>query len=131
MPHGVVIIGGGQAGGVAAATLREQGYSNPITLVAEEPWFPYQRPPLSKNYLAGQMSAQQVLLKQAAFYAEKSIDVLTGTRVQSIDRSGCTVRLPDGRAIEYEALLLATGARPRQIDLPGASLSGVHYLRTL
>ena len=131
MANGAVIIGGGQAGGVAAASLREQGYSDPITLVAEEPWLPYQRPPLSKNYLAGQMSAQQVMLKTAAFYAEKSIDVLTGTRVRAIDRSSCAIQLSDGRTIEYATLLLATGARPRQIHLPGATLPGVHYLRTL
>ena len=131
MSHGTVIVGGGQAGGVAAASLREQRYSGPITLVAEEPWLPYQRPPLSKNYLAGQMSAQQVMLKASAFYAEKSIDVLTAVRVRSIDRSGCTVHLSDGRTLAYETLLLATGARPRQIDLPGATLPGVHYLRTL
>ena len=130
MANGVVIVGGGHAGGVAAASLREQGYTGPITLVAEEPSLPYQRPPLSKNYLAGQMSAQQVLLKAAAFYAEKSIDVRTGTRATSIDRSGCAILTTDGPAIGYETLLLATGARPRRIDLPGASLAGVHYLRT-
>ena len=84
MPEGVVIIGGGQAGGVAAAGLREQGYAGAITLVAEEPCLPYQRPPLSKNYLAGQMSAQQVLLKQAAFYSEKAIDVMVGREVTEL-----------------------------------------------
>ena len=131
MAEGAVIIGGGHAGGVAVASLRDQGYAGSITVIAEEPWLPYQRPPLSKNYLAGQMGAQQVLLKNAAFYAEKSIDVLTGTRVARIDRSARAVEMNDGRAVEYGALLLATGARPRQIALPGASLPGVHYLRTL
>ena len=131
MPEGVVIIGGGQAGGVAAASLREQGYAGTITLIAEEPCLPYQRPPLSKNYLAGQMSAQQVLLKQAAFYGEKAISVKTGVCAESIDRSSRAVRTSDARSIGYDTLLLATGARPRRIDLPGASLSGVCYLRTL
>jgi 3-phenylpropionate/trans-cinnamate dioxygenase ferredoxin reductase component len=131
MPEGVVIIGGGQAGGVAAASLRDQGYAGPITLVAEEPCLPYQRPPLSKNYLAGQMSAQQIMLKQPAFYADKSIAVITGTRAESIDRAEGVVRLSDARAIGYDALLLATGARPRRIDLAGASLAGVCYLRTI
>lgn len=131
MSQRVVIIGGGQAGGVAAASLREQGYAGAVTLIADEPCLPYQRPPLSKNYLAGQMSAQQVLLKQAAFYTEKAIDVLTGTRAEAIDRSGRVVRLSDGRTLGYDTLLLATGARPRRIDLPGASLRGVCYLRTL
>jgi 3-phenylpropionate/trans-cinnamate dioxygenase ferredoxin reductase subunit len=131
MAKGVIIIGGGQAGGVAAASLREQAYPGDITLLTDEPRLPYQRPPLSKNYLAGQMSAQQVLLKTEAFYAEKSIGVRTDTRVRSIDRARCCVRLSDGRELEYEALLLATGARPRTIELPGASLAGVFYLRTL
>ena len=131
MSPGAVIIGGGQAGGVAAASLREQGYAGAITLVAEEPHLPYQRPPLSKNYLAGQMSAQQLLLKQAAFYFEKSIEVVIGARAQSIDRANARVQLGTGRPIEYETVLLATGARPRPIALPGASLEGVCYLRTL
>jgi len=131
MPGGAVIIGGGQAGGVAAASLREQGYADTITLVAAEPHLPYQRPPLSKNYLAGQMSAQQVLLKAAAFYTEKSINVVTATRALSIDRTDGVVRLSDAGALPYDVLLLATGARPRTIDLAGASLAGVHCLRTL
>ena len=131
MSRGAVIIGGGQAAGVAAASLRELGYADAITIVAAEPRLPYQRPPLSKNYLAGQISAPQVLLKPASFYVEKSITVVTGTRAESIDRAGCAVRLSDGRDVEYDALLLATGSRPRRMDLPGANLPGVFYLRTL
>ena len=131
MTDRVVIVGGGQAGGVAAASLRDQGYGGAITLVAEEPRLPYQRPPLSKNYLAGQMSAEQVQLRPAKFYADKSIEVLTGTRVESIERNGARVHLSDARTLDYAALLLATGARARPIVLPGSTLPGVHYLRRL
>jgi 3-phenylpropionate/trans-cinnamate dioxygenase ferredoxin reductase subunit len=131
MTDRVVIVGGGQAGGVAAASLRDQGYGGAITLLAEEPHLPYQRPPLSKNYLAGQMSAEQMQLRPAKFYADKSIEILPGMRVESIDRTGGSVRLADGRMLEYATLLLATGARARPIDLPGDTLPGVFYLRTL
>jgi len=127
----VVIVGGGQAGGVAAASLREQGYGGPIVLVAEEPVGPYQRPPLSKNFLAGQMRAEQLQLKPGAFYAERGIELLLGTRAEAIERAARTIRLGNGSALSYSKLLLATGSRPRRLSLPGAGLAGIHYLRTL
>jgi 3-phenylpropionate/trans-cinnamate dioxygenase ferredoxin reductase subunit len=131
MTGAVVIVGGGQAGGVAAASLREQGHTGTITLVAEEPRLPYQRPPLSKTYLAGQMSAAQIELKPAKFYAEKSIEIISATRATAIDRNQRKLALDNGKTLDYDQLLLATGARPRPTDLPGATLPGVHYLRTI
>jgi 3-phenylpropionate/trans-cinnamate dioxygenase ferredoxin reductase subunit len=131
MTERIVIVGAGQAAGVAAATLREQGYGGAITIVGEERFPPYQRPPLSKNFLAGQMSAGQVLLKQEKFYAEKAIELKLGTRVEAIERDAMRVRLGGGETLDYTKLLLATGSRPRKLSVPGVELAGVHYLRTI
>jgi 3-phenylpropionate/trans-cinnamate dioxygenase ferredoxin reductase subunit len=127
----IVIVGAGQAAGVAAASLREQGYAGEIVLVGNEPVGPYQRPPLSKNFLAGQMAAEQLQLKPAKFYAERAIGLKLGARVQAIDRAAKEVRLDNGESVAYTKLLLATGSRPCRLSLPGAELAGVHYLRTL
>jgi 3-phenylpropionate/trans-cinnamate dioxygenase ferredoxin reductase subunit len=131
MTDRIVIVGAGQSAGVAAIGLREQGYSGAITVVGEERSAPYQRPPLSKNFLAGQMSAEQLLLKPEKFYAEKSIELRLGTRVEAIERDAMRVRLAGGETLAYTQLLLATGSRPRKLAVPGADRAGVHYLRTL
>ena len=127
----IVIVGGGHAGGQAAASLRQEGYAGPLALLAEEPHVPYQRPPLSKQYLAGEYGLERVHLRPAAFYDAKGIDVRCGTKVAGIDAAARTVVCENGDTLRYHKLLLATGATARQLSVPGASLPGVHYLRTI
>ena len=126
-----VIVGGGHAAGQAAASLRQEGYAGEVVIVADEPHIPYQRPPLSKQYLAGEQGLERVYLRAAKFYADKEVDVRMSARVAGIDRATKTVVLDDGATLGYEKLLLATGARPRILDMPGADLAGIHYLRTI
>ena len=127
----VVIVGGGHAGGQAAASLRQDGYAGPVLLLAEEPHLPYQRPPLSKQYLAGEWDLERVRLRPAAFYQDRDIDVRPGARADGIDAAARTVLCEDGTAVRYQRLLLATGTRARTLDVPGAGLPGVHCLRTV
>jgi 3-phenylpropionate/trans-cinnamate dioxygenase ferredoxin reductase subunit len=127
---GVVIVGGGQGGFQLAASLREAGYAEKITLVGEEPGLPYQRPPLSKAYLKGEADAEHLELRPAAFYADHRVDLVTA-RVEAIDRAVRRVTLSDGLSLPYDHLVLATGARNRPLPVPGADLDGVLYLRTL
>jgi 3-phenylpropionate/trans-cinnamate dioxygenase ferredoxin reductase subunit len=127
---GVVIIGAGQGGFQLAASLREAGYQEKITLLGEEPGLPYQRPPLSKAYLKGEASVEHLELRPAAFYADHRIDLVTA-RAQEIDRAARRVRLSDGARLSYDHLVLATGARNRPLPAPGADLDGVLSLRTL
>lgn len=127
----IVIVGGGHAGGQAAASLRQEGYDGPVVLFAEEPHVPYQRPPLSKQYLAGEYGLERVHLRPAAFYETKGIEVRHGAKVAGIDAAARTVVCENGDSAAYDKLLLATGATARQLDVPGASLPGVHYLRTI
>ncbi|MEV0321056.1 NAD(P)/FAD-dependent oxidoreductase [Streptomyces sp. NPDC050658] len=131
-PASVVIVGAGQGGYQTAATLRERGYRGRVTLISAEDALPYERPPLSKAYLKGAASAtgdEQLWLRPAAYYVRHGIDLVAGT-VTEIDRAGRTVRLADGAAYDYGHLVLATGARPRTLAVPGAGLRGVHTLRT-
>ena len=126
----VVIVGAGHAGGTAAALLRQYGFTGPIALLGEEPIPPYQRPPLSKAWLKGEADEDSLALKPLEFYAEQSIDLRMGVSVASISRSPKTVTLKGGESLAYDVLILATGARPRRLDIPGASLAGVCELRT-
>ncbi|HET6502162.1 MAG TPA: FAD-dependent oxidoreductase [Amycolatopsis sp.] len=125
----VVVVGAGQAGVQAAASLRGNGYPGRITLVGDEPGEPYQRPPLSKAYLEGTVGPERLTLRGSAFFAKNEIDVLPG-RVTSIDRERNQVRLVDGEELGYGHLVLATGARNRELPIPGARLDGVLGLRT-
>ncbi len=127
----VVIVGAGQAGGEAAQRLRQGGFDGEITLIGEEPVPPYQRPPLSKKYLAGEFGVERLLLRPANVYSDEKIALLTGTRVVWVDRASKRVRLEGGRELPYDALVLATGARPRKLSLAGADLEGVPLFRTL
>jgi 3-phenylpropionate/trans-cinnamate dioxygenase ferredoxin reductase subunit len=127
----IVIVGAGQAGFQAAASLREAGISGRLTLVGEEAALPYQRPPLSKAYLAGKTDARGLLLRQESFFAEHRIEHRPGTRVTAIDRAGRSVRLSDGEDLSYDHLILATGTRNRALPVPGADLDGVRQLRSL
>ena len=127
----VVIAGSGQAAMQAVDTLRRRGFTGELTLVGDEPWPPYQRPPLSKKYLAGSLERERLLIRPAAFFADHSVTTLFGHQVTEIARRERHVRLDDGRLLTYDALLLATGSRPRRLLVPGSELAGVHYLRTL
>jgi 3-phenylpropionate/trans-cinnamate dioxygenase ferredoxin reductase subunit len=129
MPERVVIIGAGQACAQAIATLRSEGLAGTITIVGDEPYPPYQRPPLSKAYLAGTFERERLFLKPQAFYTEADCEVLLDTVAETIDRKTSTVHLSNGRTIEYHKLLLATGSRARRIPVEGENLRGVHYLR--
>jgi 3-phenylpropionate/trans-cinnamate dioxygenase ferredoxin reductase subunit len=127
---GIVIVGAGHAGGSAAALLRQNGHVGPITLVGEEPLPPYQRPPLSKGWLKGEVGAADLLLRPEAFYAERDITLRLSTRVTAIDPAARSVTLGDGMRLPYEALILATGSRLRKLPAPGADLPGVLELRS-
>jgi 3-phenylpropionate/trans-cinnamate dioxygenase ferredoxin reductase subunit len=127
----IVIVGAGQAAAQAVDTLRRKGYRDPIVLIGDEPHVPYQRPPLSKKYLAGELEAARLLIRPAHFYTEHGVELRLGQRVLRIDRATQQVWLDDGSALAYDALLLATGARPRPLKAPGASLAGVHFLRSI
>ncbi|MFJ5599944.1 NAD(P)/FAD-dependent oxidoreductase [Micromonospora parva] len=131
-PRVFVIVGAGLAGAKAAQTLRETGFGGEIVLLGEEPEQPYERPSLSKGLLlGGTADRESVFVHEAGWYAEHAVDLRTGTRVTGIDRAGRQVELAGGQRIGYDALLLATGATPRRLEVPGADLDGVLSLRTL
>lgn len=125
----VVVVGAGQSGFQAVASLRDRGFDGRVELVGDEPGVPYQRPPLSKAYLAGTAGLEQLHLRGEDFFAEKNIELVAG-RVASIDRAAALVRLEDGAELSYDHLILATGARNRALPVPGADLPGVLTLRT-
>jgi len=127
---GVVIVGGGHAGGSAAAFLRQFGYAGAITIIGEEPIAPYQRPPLSKAWLKGEADADALALKADSFYADENIALRLSTRAVSIQRDAKTVTLERGETVAYETLIIATGARARRLALPGSDLAGVQVLRS-
>ena len=127
-PEPVVIVGSGAAGAAAAEQLRTRGYEGPIALVGDER--PIDRPNLSKDYLAGTAREEWMPLRSPRFYADARIELMVERRVESIDATGRVVHLSDGEALPYGALLLATGAEPRRLRIPGADRLHVHYLRT-
>jgi len=130
MPGGMLIIGAGECGARAALALREGGYDGPVTLVGHEPHLPYERPPLSKDAMVSEAEPTPKLVGDRQFFADRRIDCVTGTSAISIDRATRSVMLADGRILSYDRLLLATGAAPRQLPLPGADASRCAYLRT-
>ena len=130
-PASVVIIGAGAAGGAAAEMLRREGYDGPVTLIGADESLPCDRPNLSKDYLAGNAPEEWILLRPPEFYREQKIDALTNTTVRDVDPKAKQVTLSDGRSLGYGALLLATGAQPVHLTIPGADLPHVCYLRTL
>jgi apoptosis-inducing factor 3 len=131
MPGSIVILGGGAAGNAAAETLRREGYSGSITMLSADESVPYDRPNLSKGYLAGTASSEWLPLRSPEYYTEQGISLKLGARVASIDKASRHVQLTDGSRYAYDVLLLATGAEPVRIQLPGGDLPHVHYLRTL
>jgi 3-phenylpropionate/trans-cinnamate dioxygenase ferredoxin reductase component len=131
MNAGIVVAGAGQAGFQLAASLRESGFKDPITLVGDEAALPYQRPPLSKAYLAGKTDQEGLFLRPPGFFAEHAISHRPGLRAVAIDRAERRLQLSDGDSLPYDHLVLATGARNRPLPVPGADLEGVRQLRGL
>ena len=125
MTRRFVIVGASLAGATAAITLRREGADGTVTLIGAEHEPPYERPPLSKAYLRGEVPFDKALVRPAAFYAEHGIATMLGTRVTRIDSSAGFVELEDHRRVPFDALLLATGGRNRRISIPGAHLVGI------
>ena len=130
-PPVFIVIGGGEAGGTAVQTLREEGFDGQIVLIAAEKHLPYERPALSKAYLRGDPYTSEGSLRDQAWYDDHQIDLRLGRRAVSLNRPRHEVTLDDKTTLHYDKLLLATGAHPRRLEVPGAELAGVHYLRTL
>jgi 3-phenylpropionate/trans-cinnamate dioxygenase ferredoxin reductase subunit len=126
-----VIVGGGLAGAKAAEALRAEGYQGPLVLIGEEAERPYERPPLSKGYLQGKEGREKIYAHPQEWYAQHDVELRLDTAVTAIDPAAHRVTLADGSTLEYAKLLLATGASPRVLPVPGAELAGVHYLRTV
>ncbi len=131
MSQNIVIIGAGQAGAQAVASLRSEGFTGSIVMVGDEAFVPYQRPPLSKAYLMGTFERARLFLKPEHYYADSGCELILNTSAKSIDRAAKTVALNDGRVLAYDQLLIATGTRIRPIRCPGADLKGIHYLRSI
>jgi 3-phenylpropionate/trans-cinnamate dioxygenase ferredoxin reductase subunit len=129
MPQRALVIGASHAGAQLAASLRQDGWSGEIVLIGEEPTVPYQRPPLSKAYLAGKTTLDEITIRSSDFYSKQRIQLLNA-HVEAIDRSAGHIVMSTGDTLTYDKLALCTGARPRQLRVPGAELAGVHYLRT-
>ncbi|MGH3233378.1 MAG: FAD-dependent oxidoreductase, partial [Streptosporangiaceae bacterium] len=127
----IVIVGGGIAGGNAAATLREEGFTGPVVIVSREPGVPFGRPPLSKTYLRSEEDLEGWYVRPAGWYAEHDVDLRSGSSVAGVDPAAHTVVLGSGEELSYQKVLIATGGRNRRLGIPGAELPGIHYLRTV
>jgi len=131
MTETFVIVGAGLAGGGAAATLREEGFDGRVVLIGAESQPPYERPPLSKEYLRGEFPFEQTLVQPPDFYGENDIETRFSARVTRVDAAGKAIELDNAESVSYEALLLATGARNRRFPIPGLDLKGIYDLRTV
>jgi 3-phenylpropionate/trans-cinnamate dioxygenase ferredoxin reductase subunit len=127
----VLIVGGGQAGAQAVDTLRREGFTGRLVLISEEDMLPYQRPPLSKKFLSGEMAADRLLFRHRAFYDEHAVELKLGVRALRIEAGARRVALSSGEDIHYDRLLLCLGALPRRLNCPGCDLAGAHYLRNV
>jgi 3-phenylpropionate/trans-cinnamate dioxygenase ferredoxin reductase component len=128
---GIVIVGGALTGGNAAVTLREEGYRDRVTLIGREPGVPFGRPPLSKTFLRSEEDLTGWYVRPAGWYEEHDVDRLVGSTVAAVDTAAHTVRLSSGQELPYQKVLIATGGQNRRLELPGAGLPGLHYLRTV
>jgi 3-phenylpropionate/trans-cinnamate dioxygenase ferredoxin reductase component len=126
-----IIVGGGMAGAIATQTLREEGFDGKITLLGQEPNAPYERPPLSKDYLQGKADRDSIFVRPEPWYAEHAVELSLGSAVTSLDPASRTVTTATGARPSYDRLLLATGSEPRRLRVPGADLDGVYYLRNV
>ncbi|TMK38381.1 MAG: NAD(P)/FAD-dependent oxidoreductase [Actinobacteria bacterium] len=126
-----IIVGASLTGAKAAEALREEGFDGRIVLIGDESERPYERPPLSKDYLRGESEREKIYVHPSGFYEEHDIELRSGTPVQSVDTAGSAVMLAGDQRLDYDRLLLATGAEPRRLELPGDGLDGVHYLRAV
>jgi 3-phenylpropionate/trans-cinnamate dioxygenase ferredoxin reductase component len=126
-----VIVGAGLAGAKAAETLRTEGFDGRVVLIGEEPHRPYERPPLSKQYLRGEQGFEDAAVHPAEFYDQHDIELRTSAKVQTLDATSRAVTLASGERLGYDGLLIATGATPRRLAVPGSELDGVHYLSNL
>ena len=124
-----VIVGGGLGGAKAAEALREKGFDGKVVLLADEEYLPYERPPLSKDFLAGKKSLNDFTVHDSDWYRDNKIDLRVSTEVSAIDRKAHTVTIADDTSIRYDKLLLATGSRARWLSIPGSDSTGVHHLR--
>ena len=126
-----VIVGAGHAAAQLIGSLRQSGYDGGITLIGDEPYLPYQRPPLSKAFLASELGLDPMLLNGPEFYETNRVDLMLGCRAAAIDRDTRAVVLANNCRVDYDHLVLATGARLRRLAVPGADLEGIHYLRRI
>jgi 3-phenylpropionate/trans-cinnamate dioxygenase ferredoxin reductase component len=131
MTESFVIVGASHASVQAIDTLRREGHQGPIVLVGDEPHLPYNRPPLSKKFLSGELAPERLLLRSPQFYEQARVDTRLGLRVTAIDRGARRLRLADGGELTYDKLLLCVGSRPRMLETPGHALAGIHCLRTI
>ncbi len=127
----IVIIGGGLAGGNAAATLRDEGFPGPVVLISREPGVPFGRPPLSKTYLRSEENLDGWYVRSAGWYADHDVELRSGAAVAAVDPAAHTVTLDSGEELGFQKVLIATGGRNRRLGVPGADLPGIHYLRTV
>lgn len=131
MSETCIVVGASHAAAQFAPSLRQEGWEGKITVVGEEAYIPYHRPPLSKAFLAGEKSEQDILIRPGEVYEKANIEFMLNTRVDSIDRSAKKLTLSGGESLDYDKLALLTGSRVRRVDLPGVDLAGIHYLRDI
>lgn len=131
MKNTILIAGAGHGAGQVIASLKQHKFDGRIVLVGDEPYLPYQRPPLSKKYLAGELLPERLYFKPASFYDDPQVEVLLDTRIVGLDRVGRIVKTGDGQALRYDKLVLALGSRVRKVPASGGDLPGIHYLRSI
>ena len=130
MHYEILIVGGGHGGAQAAIALRQAKYEGSIGVVNAEPEYPYERPPLSKDYFAGDKAFERIMIRPAAFWTERGVDMLLGSRVEAVDPTAHNVTLSDGAVISYGRMIWATGGSPRALPVAGGNLPGMHVVRT-
>ena len=130
MKYDIVIVGAGHGGAQAALMLRQQKFAGTIAIIGEEPEIPYERPPLSKEYFAGEKEFERILIRPAAFWADRNVDMLLNTRVISVDAKAHSLTTQKGDKYTYGKLIWATGGTPRMPPIPGVDLPGVQGVRT-